>query len=386
MADDNAFSKTVNRLQRRFEEQNPGTKLRFENAPGEYVPKMILNFVAGAGPDVMSVDASSAAVFINNGQLRDLRPFMAADPSFRPEDFWPNVMSVGAREKAIYTIPGDFTPMVLYYNKRLFDRARVPYPSGPMNFDQFLDLAKRLTLRDAKGNVTQYGFKFANWMPMWILFLWNNGGDVLSADGAHAGGALDSEENAQAIRYLVDLVRTHKVAPDLSQTAATGVDPFATGTAAMMISGHWELPGFETNPKVKVSDLGVTSVPSNLPQPVTVYYAKSFGIPTQSRSPEAAWKYLRYVTSREFQTEYQSTGIAVCGRKDVAAALGQDPLNRAFQRLIPSARAPWGAKVVGYDFVEQEGVKMMQSALLGAPPREALQQMAERVDAYFRVR
>jgi multiple sugar transport system substrate-binding protein len=154
----------------------------------------------------------------------------------------------------------------------------------------------------------------------------------------------------------------------------------------MMISGHWEIPGFETNKQVRPEDLGVTSVPSNLAQPVTVYYAKSFAIPVQSRNPELAWKYLRYVTSRPFQMEYQTTGIAVCGRRDVASALGTDPLNRAFQKLIPSARPPWGAKVIGYDFVEQEGVKMMQSALLGVPPKHALKQMAERVDAYFKVR
>jgi multiple sugar transport system substrate-binding protein len=391
VADDDAQSRATRKLYQEFENDHPGTTVRVEGAPSEYVQKMILNFVAGAGPDVMAVDASSAAVFINSGTLRDLTPFIRADASFNASHYWPNVMDIGAKDQRLYTIPGDFTPMVLYYNKRLFDKAGVPYPKGVMTYGEFLEVCKRLTLEDINGNVTQYGFKFSNWMPMWILFLWNNGGDVLSPDGTKCVGYLESVANVEAVSFVRDLIKKHQVAPDLSQAAATGVDAFANGTAAMMISGHWEIPGFSSAPKIKPGDLGVVPVPSNLANPVTVMYEVGFGIPVQAKNPELAWKFVKYMTSEPFQRVYQAPGISVSGRRDVATTMAEGSgdrasLDRAFLKIVPTARKPWGTRVVGYDFIEQEGVKMMQSVLLGTPPKEALSQMASRVDAYFKVR
>ncbi|PNA07032.1 sugar ABC transporter substrate-binding protein, partial [Pseudomonas sp. GW456-11-11-14-LB1] len=92
-------------------------------------------------------------------------------------------------------------PMVLYYNKRLFDQAGAPYPKAPWTFSEFLEAAKRTTIPGK-----QYGFKFTNWVPGWVMWLWNNGGDVLDANGSRASGVLDSDANVFAVEFLRDLV------------------------------------------------------------------------------------------------------------------------------------------------------------------------------------
>jgi hypothetical protein len=43
---------------------------------GEYVSKMLTAFLAGTEPDMRRLDASSAAVFIENDALLDLMPFV----------------------------------------------------------------------------------------------------------------------------------------------------------------------------------------------------------------------------------------------------------------------------------------------------------------------
>ena len=123
--DDSEYEKLVQEFYKEFERENPDVDLRIEGIPGEYVPKMMLNFVAGTEPDVMTVDASSAAIFVNNGVLADLTPIAQNDPEFKITDYFPNVVDVGRRDGKVYMIPGDFTPMVVYYNKRLFDAAGV---------------------------------------------------------------------------------------------------------------------------------------------------------------------------------------------------------------------------------------------------------------------
>ncbi len=393
--DDSEFYRTVQKVYDDFEAMHPGARIRVEGIPGsqEYVSKMLLSYVAGVAPDIVTLDASSAAVFIENGALRDLAPLISEDPDFSLDEYFPNVVGIARRGSKVHAIPIDFTPIVLYYNKRLFDDAKVPYPQPGWDFANFRRTAEKLTKRDAKGRTTQYGLAFSNWMPGWIVWLWNNGGDVLSPDGARAEGYLDSDANVEAVTFLRDLVNDG-IAPSPSSAAATGVDFFANGQAAMVVTGHWAIVSYKAAPKIKVEDLGVCSLPSNLEKSVTVMYEAGMAISVQAREPELAWEYIKYFTSRKVQEKYNATGIAVCARRDVAEARASERLEREFLEIVPSARPPWGSRVEGYDFVEAVGQQAMGNILLPPDPvskrqrnvRTELTKAARRIDAYFALR
>lgn len=403
--EDGPFEKMIRAKDHEFERMT-GARIRKEGVPGgEYVPKMLLNFVADTQPDVMVVDASSAAVFINNGMLQDLRPFIERDPEFRLDDYYPNVLDTyrrrpetpppsplpakqrihGEREP-IYAIPNDFTPMVMYYNKDLFDAAGVPYPKDSWTFAEFLDTAMKLT------KPGQYGFAFSNWMPGWMMWLWNNGGDVLSPDGKKAAGWFDSSKNVETYTFLRDMILKDHVSPSLSEAAAMGVDPFANGQAAMTVSGHWALVGFKSAKKIDWTRLGVVSFPHNVPQSQTVLYMSAYGIPRGAKNPELAWRYIKMWTSRKLQIEYQSTGIAVCARKDVSQQRagtdtgGRSPeqrLEAEFLPIIPTGRPPYGSWIEGYEIVEKIGTSAMQSILNGSDVQKTLTEAAKRIDLEF---
>lgn len=383
--DDSEFEKTTQRIYREFEQENPGVEIRVEGIPDGYVSKVILSFVAGTEPDVMLLDASSAAVFIDNGVLANLSPFMAKDPEFDLDDFFPNVVDIARRGDAVYAVPNDFTPMVLYFNKRLFDAVGVPYPKPGWTFADFRETAKALTQED------MYGFAFANWMPGWIMWLWNNGGDVLAPDGTRASGVLDSPANVKTLEFLRDLIVVDRSAPSLSEAASLGVDLFANGQAAMTVSGHWALIGYanapkgpDGKPKLVWEDLGVAPMPTNVGESHTVMYETGYAIGKNSKHKELAWKFLKYFTSEHVQSLYNKSGIAVCARRDVAAERAKDPLEAQFLPLIPSARAPWGSRVEGYEIVEKVGKNALDSVLNNnAPVREALTKAAQRIDQEF---
>lgn len=387
--DDSEYEKIILDEYAKFEKENPGVDVRVEGIPGsgEYVNKMLLNFVANTQPDVMVLDASSAAVFVNNGLLTDLRPFIEKDAEMAIEDYYPNVVDIAKRGDKIYAIPGDFTPMVMYYNKDLFEAAGVPYPDASWDFEKFLDTAKKLT----DGSKEKYGFVFPNWMPGWIMWLWNNGGDVLSSDGKKASGFLDSEQNVKTVEWLREMILVHKVAPTLSEAASTGVDLFANGQAAMAVSGHWAMIGYKNapkgqdgKPKIDWKRLGVVALPHNTPQSQTVMYEAGFGIPKGAKNPELGWKLIKMWTSYRLQSRYNASGIAVCARKDVSKERAQDPIEAQFIPIIQTARPPWGARVEGYDAVERIGKVMMDSVLTGgADVRTALKRAAESIDREF---
>ena len=376
--DDSRQAQIERSIYAEFEREHPNVEIQREGTPGsdDYVQKMLLCFVAHSEPDVIRLDASSAAVFIDNGVLKDLTPFVDSTPGFRLSDYYSNTVDVARRGSAVSAIPVDFTPLVMYYNRRLFDRDHVPYPKPGWTWDDFLRTAKRLTHGD------QYGFTFDNWMPGWLPLAWNDGADVFDTN-RRAEGTADGPKMVEAVTFLRDLVDKYRVAPSLSHQAAEGAQPFENATAAMQISGHWDLTALASAPKIDLDEIGVVPLPvaHRGAKPVTVIYESGWSIGKSCRHADLAWEFIRYFTSRETQRRLQTTGIGVCARKDVSAERASTDREREFLRIIPSGRLPWGSKVEGYSYVESEGQKMMDAVLKdGRDPYEALHGFAQDVD------
>ena len=45
----------------------------------------------------------------------------------------------------VYGLPYDFGPYIIYYNKDLFDKHGVEYPTSSMTWDEFLEKCRALT-------------------------------------------------------------------------------------------------------------------------------------------------------------------------------------------------------------------------------------------------
>lgn len=379
--EDNEFFRLVQQIYKDFETANPDIRIEIENMPNDYVAKLMLTHIAKVTPDVVILDASSSALFMKNDVLQDISGLLDSDKELRRDQFFENTLLAGTSGKKLFSIPVDFTPMVMYYNKDLFDLAKVPYPKNGWSFKDFESTAAQLTaaLKPKKKSA----FVVSSWMPGWVMWLWNNGGEVLDPSGTKAVGTLDSPQNAEVINYLKGLV-DKGYAPKLSEVAASGVEPFANGDSAMAVSGHWSITTYKGSKEINWERLGIVSMPTQLKSPVTVYYEAGLGIGNGCKNPEAAWKFIKHFCSYQSQLRYNSSGIAVCARKDVAKERAKVPIENDFIQLIPGARPPLGTQVEGYAFVEQQGMSMMDSVLNGRKTAEvALREMAERVDREF---
>lgn len=375
--EDNDYYKLVDQIYRDFEKENPDIQIVIENMPSDYVPKMMLSRIANVVPDVAILDASSSALFVKNGVLQDLNGYVAKDTEFKTDQFFPNTLQAGTYQGKLYSIPLDFTPMVMYYNKDLFDKAGVAYPKNGWTFEDFEKTCAQLKAKGTKG------LMLSGWMPGWVMWLWNNNGDVLSSDGSKALGVLDSAQNVKTIEFLKGLV-DKGYAPTLSAVAASGVDPFANGETAMVVNGHWAITGYKNAKTLDWKRLGIVSMPTRLKSPVTVYYETGLGIGNGCKNPEAAWRFIKHFCSYKNQLRYNSSGIAICARQDVAKERAKEPIEAEFLQLIQGSRPPIGASVEGYAFVEQQGLKMMESVLNARlTPQQALTEMAKRVDREF---
>lgn len=132
-----------------------------------------------------------------------------------------------------YGIPwrGDVRPQIVrtdILEEAGFDRA-------PDNWDELVEYAKALTVRDSSGNVERYGFSFGSSPPIQALFpyYWQAGGEFMSADGKTA--TLDNDAMRETLNFIRDMVWKHEVvSPDLMEVSYTPGDDFVSGKVAMI--------------------------------------------------------------------------------------------------------------------------------------------------------
>lgn len=370
-----------------FEAAHAGVTVNALETPPEFDTQLLVDLAAGTAPDIWNADASTLARLIDSGYALDMNECVALVPELNLDRFFPSVLAIHQREAGgpIYGLPNDFTPMVIYYSTKAFEKAGVEPPTAGWTWEEFRDTAQKLTL-DANGNnatspdfdpenVVQWGFRVRRFAFEWLYRVWENGSDVISPDGTTASGYLDSPETIEAITWLRDLVTEAKAAPapttlDQMIQQLGFLDRFLQGEFAMFDRGHWELVGLRSNPSFEEGSFKVVGQPQSADR-ATVLYESGFvvraDIPEEKKL--AACQFVEAATSRAYQDTKALTGIAISANQEAAAAaieVSADPeIEQAFFDEVEFGRAPYGSVYANWPTIEGLLDSMMERILAG---------------------
>lgn len=387
-----------------FSVAHPNIKVESLETPPEADTQILVDLAAGTGPDVWQQDASSLAKYVDAGVVLDMRQCQSVVPSLTLDRFFPNVLAINQRDDgAIYGLPNDFTPMVLYLSTKAFERAGVDKPQAGWTWQDLLETAQRTTLDkdgrnaldpnfDAK-NVVQWGYRVRQFPFEWVYRLWENGTDVLSPDGKTASGYLDSPAAIEAMQFHADLMLKHRVAPPLNVldqlTQSLGFnDRFLKGEFAMFDRGHWELVGLQASPEWAGGAIDVVAQPKGKASADTVIYQSTFAINAQAASDpaklQAACTLVDAATSPAYQDTKVITGIAisatpVSAEKAIERSKTPD-VDRRFQESVSAGRPPWGSSLAAYPAIETILESMMERILNGAPVADEVQKATQEIN------
>jgi multiple sugar transport system substrate-binding protein len=130
-----------------------------------YQTKLLTMMSAGTPPDVMYMGSEDFPFYANKDVFLDLTPMIQNDPDtvtpkFNIKDFYPQTVEPFIHQGKILGLPKDFSTMVLYYNKTMFDSAGVAYPTDNWTWNDFLEACKKLTKKDADTGRMQYVYVF----------------------------------------------------------------------------------------------------------------------------------------------------------------------------------------------------------------------------------
>jgi multiple sugar transport system substrate-binding protein len=200
-----------------------------------------------------------------------------------------------------YGIPLRGHPQLLFYRKDVFDQLGLKVPTTFQELEEVSKVIQDKT--DLYGFSICYGAGFGNQNLMtWIPFLWGNGSDIFDENWKPI---FNNDAGVEATQRHVDLLLKHHIVPPASVTwgEAAMANSVRQGESAMMISWWWLLQTF-SDPKLTAEDvLGKVSFasPPGWEGKKTVPYTLSMpiGINRFSKHPDAAWEYIKMMTSAE---------------------------------------------------------------------------------------
>ena len=280
-----------------------------------YWDKLQTGLAGGAAPDVFAMDGPLGPDYQTRDVLLDLAPLIDAEGYDLTQLDANAVRQFTAKDGKVFGLPRDLNVIALFYNKAMFDAASVPYPDDTWDWAKLIEVGKKLTVdKDGDGTVDQWGIytETTDMENAWSSFVWQAGGDVLTADGTKS--ALDKPESAAGIQFLQDLIWKEKVVPDPALFAETG-DAFEQGVAAMEINGSWLVP---TDLAADI-DLGIAPLPKGPAGQATSVNATGAVIYKGTKSPEASWALVKYLASPAAQEKIMALKSSVPANAQILA-------------------------------------------------------------------
>jgi len=355
-----------------FEEQT-GIRVQFELVPySNMYEKLVpqLSGPAGTGSyDVVAVDYYWPGEFARSGWMLPLDEWIARD-AVDLSGIIPAFFDVNGKvDGATYYIPYYPYPMGIVYRKDLGIEI-------PATMEEFVEYAKSLKSGDMYGLAMQ-GAPTDPIAMEWLNFLFANGGDLYADDLATP--TVNDEIGQKALAQYIDLIdnaaQTGAAGATLDDASAT----FASGKAAMMVTYVTIFAGLFQNPEVSsVVDLwDVAPMPGTQQGNVGVW---SFGVAKSAKNPDAAWEFVKWVTS-----EPVARARALRGGSPVYGSFYQDPeilalfpyLTKASEILGNGKGLPLITKQ--QDLVATLGRELSEAASKRKSPQEALDAIAARL-------
>lgn len=233
-----------------------------EPIPSDYYTQVKTQLAGGTGADLFWMDQNNMALAAD-GVFMAIDDCVAGSPAGSAgdlSDYYPGILAVNQFEGATYGLPWIAQPVVTYFNRGLFDAAGLDYPEHGWTWDDFMEMARALTLdTNGDGETDQWGFSNNGWPPPFI-FIWQAGAELISPDFTSV--PIDSPEFVEGFEFYLNTAYNPEISASREAIAEQGFgEMFKAGKIGMFMGG-----AADDLDRVEGLDVGVIHVPAH---PVT---------------------------------------------------------------------------------------------------------------------
>ncbi|HHH14142.1 MAG TPA: sugar ABC transporter substrate-binding protein, partial [candidate division WWE3 bacterium] len=277
-----------------YQKENPHIKIVFEqkdfDSLNSYKDSLLSKLVQGEEkPDIIRIHQTWVPSFVS--YLSPAPSNLISVLDFQ-KDFYPSAQKSVIYSDKIYGMPLMFDSLALFYNKEIFDFAKV---SPPSTWSDFADLAVTLTKSSGK-DIQVAGAAFGNASNVAHF------SDIISLMMLQSGLELPEDFTSPAMQDIIKFYTSFvKDTPVWSSDMAYSPLAFAQGKVAMMFGTSWRLLEIlRENPSLSVGVVPVPQAVSNnslTNNNVTSFWVE--GVNKSSKNSEEAWKLLVWLSQKE---------------------------------------------------------------------------------------
>lgn len=289
-----------------YKAKNPNVTIEMKDLGSTDYQTVLGTQLAGgdSGLDIITVkDIPGYTSMTNAGQLEDLSGYIK-DNKIDTSLYAGTTEQITVDGK-LYALPFRSDFWLIYYNKDLFDKVKVPYPTNDMTLQQYDEIARKVT--SGSGNEKVYGSHYHTWRSAVQLF------GILDGKNTIIGGEygflkpyyeLILKEQNDGICQDYATLKT-------SSTHYSGV--FENNTVAMMNMGSWFISTLMNDiksGKAETKNWGLVKYPhpDGVAPGTTLGTITSLGVASTSKYKAEAMDFVKFVTGEEGAAIVAGTG------------------------------------------------------------------------------
>ncbi len=294
------ITKLIDEFAADFAKDNPGIKVTpiYAGSYQDTIVKALTAHKSGNPPVTSVLLSTDMFTLIDEDAIVPIDDFVkTADDKAWLGSFYKAFMLNSQSGGKTWGVPFQRSTIVMYYNKELFKAAGLDPNKPPSTWAEMADAAKKLTVKDASGKVTQYGVQIpSSGFPYWLFQALAIQNGVAMANDAGNAVKFDDPAVIEALQYWIDLTKQGVHPPGIVEWGTTPKD-FFEKKVAMMWTTTGNLTNVRTNAKF---DFGVAMLPAGKkrgsPTGGGNFYIFKKATPAQQ---EAAFKFAKWITQPE---------------------------------------------------------------------------------------
>ena len=281
---------------------------------------MVAGASGGQMPDVFWMHSNTAQMYMENDLLLNLDDYIANDDTIDMSKFYEGVVELYNRDDngSQYALPKDHDTIALLYNKAIFDKYGVDYPTDDWTWEDVRDAAAKITEAGKADGVYGYAINTSNNQDGWYNIVYDYGAQVITDD--HKGTTIGSDEGKAGMEMLRQIL---EVSAPQTVVAETGTDSlFNSGLVGMITQGSWMINTFytaENHADYAWAMLPYADVNGNgqcdAGERYSAYNGLGWAAAANTANPDACYSLISYFCSEKAQKEQAQLGVTMGGMK-----------------------------------------------------------------------
>lgn len=290
----------------------------------------------GEMPDVFWMHSNNAEKYMESDVLLNLNDYIDNDDAIDMDNYFEGITDLYTKDDVHYAIPKDHDTIAVLYNKAIFDKYGVDYPTDEWTWEDFAATAQEISEKGAADGIYGTYCNSNSTQDFWYNIIYSYGGKVISDDKKTSG--YDDPATIEAMKFVTSEILPACPSPD--SMASTGPDTmFQSGLVGMICQGSWMVNSFYTAddaddyawammPYADVNGDGQCE-PS---ERCSIYNGLGWSIYSGTKNPDAAWSLVSHFTDEAGQTKQSELGVTM------ASYIGcSDAFANAFEGMDISA-------------------------------------------------